>query len=343
MFTEVRNILIFLKSLTIHLFSESDSSKDNIIVTPLVKKKRFVPKRCSFGSNVQVSAYSNNDFKTPESAQRARGTPKSARRTRSSSFSERGSHGNMSVGNSNHGNSLSNHGNVSASSNTLLRRRSFSDQCNTSRPELLCEDKINCSCVDHYHDEDDNEISFGLIDSKTFARVKKCSDVDLISERSPISGVIGTPDYIAPELLLRRAHTASADWWSFGICLYEFITGIPPFTDVSIGNIFKNILNMEVEWPEDCSEGVKDLIVSLLQYEPENRLQFKEVKNHVFFNEVPWDNILEIEMPFVPCPENETDTGYFDGHNDAMNIKLSDFDGGHFMNDDDSGVFSKNV
>jgi len=222
---------------------------------------------------------------------------------------------------------------------------------NSPRP-LSCDDNINCSkrdlncsCVDHYHDEDDNEVSFGLIDSKTFTRVKKCSDVDLISERSPISGVIGTPDYIAPELLLRRAHTESADWWSYGICLYEFITGIPPFTDSTIGNIFRNILNMEVEWPEDCSEEVKDLIISLLQYEPENRIKFSEVKNHVFFNEVPWDNILETEMPFVPNPENETDTGYFEGHNNALNIKLSDFDGGNFNNNDDidSGVFSKNV
>jgi len=48
---------------------------------------------------------------------------------------------------------------------------------------------------------------------------------------------LGTPDYLAPELLLRQAHTAKVDWWGLGICLYEFMTGIPPFMDETPGNV----------------------------------------------------------------------------------------------------------
>lgn len=54
--------------------------------------------------------------------------------------------------------------------------------------------------------------------------------------------VLGTPDYLAPELLLMQGHGASVDWWSLGVCLYEFMTGIPPFNDETPQKVFDNIL-----------------------------------------------------------------------------------------------------
>ena len=54
----------------------------------------------------------------------------------------------------------------------------------------------------------------------------------------------GTPDYLAPELLLRKPHTAKVDWWGLGICLYEFMTGIPPFMDETPGTR----LNAYISW-----------------------------------------------------------------------------------------------
>ena len=65
----------------------------------------------------------------------------------------------------------------------------------------------------------------------------------------------------------------------------------------------------------------------LLTREPSERAGLDDLKQHAFFEKVDWDNMLGMEMPFVPQPENETDTGYFEGHNSAFNIKLSDFDG----------------
>lgn len=55
--------------------------------------------------------------------------------------------------------------------------------------------------------------------------------------------ILGTPDYLAPELLFGLGNSSAVDWWAFGICLYEFITGIPPFSDDSPGDIFRNILD----------------------------------------------------------------------------------------------------
>ncbi|KAL7051464.1 hypothetical protein ACKWTF_004475 [Chironomus riparius] len=54
--------------------------------------------------------------------------------------------------------------------------------------------------------------------------------------------ILGTPDYLAPELLLMKGHGCEVDWWALGVCLYEFMTGIPPFNDETPIKVFENIL-----------------------------------------------------------------------------------------------------
>lgn len=63
------------------------------------------------------------------------------------------------------------------------------------------------------------------------------------SKKALNRAVLGTPDYLAPELLLGLDHTPAVDWWALGICLFEFLVGYPPFTDSSPEKIFRNILN----------------------------------------------------------------------------------------------------
>lgn len=55
--------------------------------------------------------------------------------------------------------------------------------------------------------------------------------------------ILGTPDYLAPELLLMRGHGPEVDWWALGVCFYEFLTGIPPFNDETPQKVFANILD----------------------------------------------------------------------------------------------------
>lgn len=83
-----------------------------------------------------------------------------------------------------------------------------------------------------------------------------------VAFRSPVANysstegcVLGTPDYLAPELLRKQPHSSEVDWWSLGICLYEFLLGSPPFNDESAEMIFCNILDRNIEWPpedDDC-------------------------------------------------------------------------------------------
>lgn len=54
---------------------------------------------------------------------------------------------------------------------------------------------------------------------------------------------VGTPDYLAPELLLGTGHGLEVDWWSLGVVLYELVVGRPPFSADSPEAIFQNILD----------------------------------------------------------------------------------------------------
>ncbi|XP_058069080.1 probable serine/threonine protein kinase IRE4 isoform X2 [Magnolia sinica] len=135
-------------------------------------------------------------------------------------------------------------------------------------------------------------------------------------ERSRQSAV-GTPDYLAPEILLGTEHGYAADWWSVGIILFEFITGIPPFTAGLPEIIFDNILNHKIPWPrvpDDMSFEAQDLINRFLIHDPDQRLGANgasEVKGHPFFKGINWDTLALQKAAFVPSPDGADDTSYF--------------------------------
>lgn len=112
--------------------------------------------------------------------------------------------------------------------------------------------------------------------------------------------IVGTPDYIAPEILcdiqLDDDHITgpSMDWWSIGVILFEFLTGIPPFNDDEIEKIFQNIINHRIPWDQleigneegQITQEAFDLINRLLNPNPELRLGTRsvdDIKKHPFF------------------------------------------------------------
>uniref|UniRef100_A0A224Z4G2 Serine/threonine-protein kinase greatwall n=1 Tax=Rhipicephalus zambeziensis TaxID=60191 RepID=A0A224Z4G2_9ACAR len=140
--------------------------------------------------------------------------------------------------------------------------------------------------------------------------------------------LLGTPDYLAPELLLGQKHGAPVDWWALGICLYEFMTGLPPFCDQSPEAVFANILHGELEWPigeEALSAAAVHAVSELLTREPEARPGFQELCVLPFFESVTWSSLLDKEPPFVPNPDDDTDTCYFDARNQMQHLQLSSF------------------
>lgn len=129
--------------------------------------------------------------------------------------------------------------------------------------------------------------------------------------------VVGTPDYLAPEILLGMGHGATADWWSVGIILFELLVGIPPFNAETSQQIFDNIINRDIPWPkipEEMSYEAYDLIDKLLNENPVQRLGAtgaKEVKQHVFFKDINWDTLARQKAMFIPSAEGAHDTSYF--------------------------------
>jgi serine/threonine protein kinase len=130
--------------------------------------------------------------------------------------------------------------------------------------------------------------------------------------------VLGTPDYIAPEVLLGQDVANTVDWWAVGIIAYEFLTGGLPFNDDSPDKIFENIKNKNMKWPDTIndilSEPAQNLIKEFLDYNPSTRLGssgIEEIKSHEFFKDFDWDNIGSMTPPFVPNVENEIDTTFF--------------------------------
>ncbi|KAG8379526.1 hypothetical protein BUALT_Bualt07G0098200 [Buddleja alternifolia] len=136
-------------------------------------------------------------------------------------------------------------------------------------------------------------------------------------ERREKRSAVGTPDYLAPEILLGTGHGFTADWWSVGVILFELIVGIPPFNAEHPQKIFDNILNRKIPWPEvpdEMSLEAHDLIDRLLTEDPNQRLGSggaSEVKQHPFFRDINWDTLARQKAAFVPASEGATDTSYF--------------------------------
>ena len=127
----------------------------------------------------------------------------------------------------------------------------------------------------------------------------------------------GTPEYLAPEIILNKGHGKPVDWWSLGNLIYEMLTGIPPFYCKDRDILFDAIINDEPEYPEYLSDEVIDLIKKLLIKNPDKRLGNNgadEIKKHIFFEGMNWEKLLnkKIKPPFIPRLKNAVDTRYID-------------------------------
>ncbi|ONK65743.1 uncharacterized protein A4U43_C06F470 [Asparagus officinalis] len=129
---------------------------------------------------------------------------------------------------------------------------------------------------------------------------------------------VGTPDYIAPEVLLKRGYGMECDWWSLGAIMFEMILGYPPFYSDEPMSTCRKIVNWRthLKFPPDAkiSTEAKDLICKLL-CNVEHRLGTKgahEIKAHPWFRGIQWDRLYQVDAAFVPEVKNELDTQNFE-------------------------------
>ncbi|XP_068576069.1 protein kinase C delta type-like [Cebidichthys violaceus] len=125
----------------------------------------------------------------------------------------------------------------------------------------------------------------------------------------------GTPDYIAPEILLGQKYTFSVDWWSFGVLVYEMLIGQSPFQGDDEDELFESIRSDTPHYPRWIPKEAKNLIELLFERDPSRRLGVVgDVRAHPFFKTINWQALEKREMdpPFKPKVKSPSDCSNFD-------------------------------
>lgn len=142
---------------------------------------------------------------------------------------------------------------------------------------------------------------FGHVKLTDFGFAKYCPGVTFT--------IVGTPDYIAAEIIQTKGYNKSVDWWSLGILIYEMLAGFTPFYDSNTLKTYDNILNANLKFPssKNFTPDIIDLLSKLINRDLTQRLGnlqngVEDIKNHVWFQEVNWHKMLKknIETPYEP-------------------------------------------
>jgi len=129
----------------------------------------------------------------------------------------------------------------------------------------------------------------------------------------------GTPEYLAPEIILNKGHGKAVDWWALGILLYEMLVGMPPFYSDDRILLYQNILAGHIDFPRHVNKHARDLISKLLQADLSRRLgnlrhEARDIRRHPYFRGFDWNALIKRQMP-APIPISvgaDDDTSLFD-------------------------------
>ncbi|EAA14900.5 AGAP008863-PA [Anopheles gambiae str. PEST] len=133
----------------------------------------------------------------------------------------------------------------------------------------------------------------------------------------------GTPEYVAPEVILNRGHDISADYWSLGVLMFELLTGTPPFTGADPMRTYNIILKGidAIEFPRNITRNASALIKKLCRDNPTERLGYQrggisEIQKHKWFDGFYWEGLRNRSLPppILPKVQSVVDTANFDDY-----------------------------
>lgn len=151
----------------------------------------------------------------------------------------------------------------------------------------------------------------------------KIADYGLCKENmdfdSKTSTFCGTPEFMAPEVVLGKQYDKNVDWWAFGVLLFQMLFCQSPFRGDDEEEIFNAIEHDDVKYPMNIPSTTIMILQELLNKDPKTRLgsgrkDALEVMKHPYFDDVNFDDVLNcrIPPPFIPEISNKIDYGNFD-------------------------------
>lgn len=156
-----------------------------------------------------------------------------------------------------------------------------------------------------------------LLDNDGFMKLADFGLAKLVTDRTWT--LCGTPDYLAPEIILNKGHDKAVDYWALGILIFELMTGTAPFYAQDPMQIYALIIQGNVKFPAYMGRACVDLVQKLLCQNPARRLGnmkhgIKDIINHRWFSSFQWESLRTKTMkpPIIPQVRDDFDTSNFE-------------------------------
>ncbi|KAI0388669.1 serine/threonine-protein kinase DBF20 [Xylariaceae sp. FL0594] len=167
----------------------------------------------------------------------------------------------------------------------------------------------------------ETEVPFGkAMDQRTMAERREGYQTMRERDVNYAKSIVGSPDYMAPEVLRGEEYDFTVDYWSLGCMLFEALTGFPPFAGSTADETWRNlkhwreVLKRPV-WEDPSyflSNRTWNFITTCINSRSKRFSDIKDILGHQYFAEVDWQILRQTKAPFVPELDSETDAGYFD-------------------------------
>ncbi|KAK4005936.1 cAMP-dependent protein kinase catalytic subunit PRKX [Daphnia magna] len=156
-----------------------------------------------------------------------------------------------------------------------------------------------------------------MIDTAGYAKVTDFGFTKRIADRRTWT-MCGTPEYLAPEIILVKGYNGAVDWWALGVLIFEMVAGQAPFIADQPIQLYEKIVAGKIQYPKIFSSEVKDLVRGLLQADLTKRLGnlkngVGDIKNHRWFQTTDWLAIYQkrVPAPLIPKVKGAGDTRHF--------------------------------
>ncbi|KAK7757643.1 serine/threonine-protein kinase dbf2 [Diatrype stigma] len=167
----------------------------------------------------------------------------------------------------------------------------------------------------------ETDVPFGkAMDQRTIAERREGYQSMREKDVNYAKSIVGSPDYMAPEVLRGEEYDFTVDYWSLGCMLFEALTGFPPFAGSNADETWRNLKHWKEVlkrpvWEDPnyfLSNRTWNFITTCINSRSKRFSNINDIKQHQYFAEVDWATLRKTKAPFVPELDSETDAGYFD-------------------------------